>query len=247
MNFNEIPKFVVNLERRPDRLERIKKEMEYIGWDFELFKAIDKNSYMGISLSTLEILKIAKEKNYPRVMIIEDDCCVMPYAKELLSQLESSCEGLEFGILNLSPTHNRFINKSTTHELLLDMTNLPPKEEHLRDIYGANMIIYDSSIYDVMFGIQDHCFQSGEFFYALDDYAFQFVIQKYQSYCPILPIAPQGNDYSDISQGMYNNFYLQTYNWNLYCPIKIPSGFMNQDTNKEMRDKNEHKPFNYVG
>jgi len=31
MKFNDIPKFVVNLERRPDRLERVKKEMEYIG------------------------------------------------------------------------------------------------------------------------------------------------------------------------------------------------------------------------
>jgi GR25 family glycosyltransferase involved in LPS biosynthesis len=41
MNITNIPKFVVNLERRPDRLEKVKKELEYIGWDYEIFKAID--------------------------------------------------------------------------------------------------------------------------------------------------------------------------------------------------------------
>ena len=30
MKINNIPKFVVNLERRPDRLEKVKKEMEYV-------------------------------------------------------------------------------------------------------------------------------------------------------------------------------------------------------------------------
>ena len=30
INFNEIPKFVINLERRPDRLESVKKEFDYI-------------------------------------------------------------------------------------------------------------------------------------------------------------------------------------------------------------------------
>jgi len=79
MKFADIPKFVINLDRRPDRLESITKEMEYIGWDFERFAAIDTNSYMGITKSTFEIIKIAKERKYPRVMLIEDDCGFMPY------------------------------------------------------------------------------------------------------------------------------------------------------------------------
>ena len=52
MKFNEIPKFVVNLDRRPDRLEEITKEMKYLEWDFQRFPAIDTNSYMGITKST---------------------------------------------------------------------------------------------------------------------------------------------------------------------------------------------------
>jgi len=41
LDFNSIPKFVVNLDRRPDRLEHITNEMKYIGWDWERFPAID--------------------------------------------------------------------------------------------------------------------------------------------------------------------------------------------------------------
>jgi GR25 family glycosyltransferase involved in LPS biosynthesis len=246
MKFNDIPKFVVNLERRPDRLEKVKKELEYIGWDYEIFKAIDTNSYMGITRSILEIITIAKERNYPRVMIIEDDIGFMPYAKDFLSKLEEACEGLEFGILNLSPTLNRFINRSETNELLLDMTNLPAKPENLRDIYACNTLIIDSSVYDEMFKISEVAFQSGDFFYAIDDYIFQFIIQKYQSYCPILPVAPQGKDISNISDGEYNNFYLQTYNWNVFSPTKIPHEFLDQYKNQETRNNNEHKDFYYV-
>jgi GR25 family glycosyltransferase involved in LPS biosynthesis len=59
MKFQELPKFVINLESRPDRLEDIKFELEYVGWDFELFNAINRNSYMGCTLSHLEILRIS--------------------------------------------------------------------------------------------------------------------------------------------------------------------------------------------
>jgi GR25 family glycosyltransferase involved in LPS biosynthesis len=247
MKINNIPKFVVNLERRPDRLEKVKKEMEYVGWDYEVFKAIDTNSYMGITRSILEIIKIAKERKYPRVMVIEDDIGFMPYAKDFLDKLEKKCENLKFGVFNLCPTLNRYINISQENDMLLDMTNLPEKAEHLRDIYACNMIIFDESIYDELFNISETAFPSGDYFYAIDDYIFQFIIKNYQCYCPILPIAPQGNDLSNISDGVYNNFYLQTYNWNVFSPVKIPNEFMDQYNNQEIKNKKEHKEFYYVG
>jgi hypothetical protein len=239
MKLNEIPKFIVNLKRRPDRLERIKKQMEYLGWDYEVFEAIDTNSYMGITKSQLAIIQIAKEKGYSKVMIMEDDCEVMPYAKDFIEKLDGEIGNLTYAVLNLSPTLNRHINKADGFKYLLDMTNLPEKHDpNHRDIYAANMIIYDESIYDEMFKISEVAFQSGEFYYALDDFTFQFILQKYQSYCPIVPVCTQGNDWSDISQGNYNNFYLQTYNWNLFSPFKIPSHFCNAEHNKQKRDEN---------
>ena len=61
MRFKDIPKFVINLEKRPERLNEITQEMRYMSWDFETFKAIDMNGYMGCTLSHLEIFEIAKE------------------------------------------------------------------------------------------------------------------------------------------------------------------------------------------
>lgn len=247
MNFSEIPKFVINLDRRPDRMESITKEMQYIGWDFERFSAIDTNSYMGITKSTFEIIKIAKERKYPRVMMIEDDCGFMPYAKDLLTKIEESCPNLEFAMFNLSPTQNRPINVSKDYDILFDMTNTPEAPPEARGIYGANMVIYDESIYDKIFDIALTAFtNSGEYFFALDDYTYKFIVDKYQSYCPILPIAPQKTNYSNISEGVYNNWYMQTYNWNRWTPIKIPHEFMDQFKVQEMKDKNEHHKFYYV-
>ena len=34
MKFNDIPKFVVNLERRPDRLERVKELYGFATYDY---------------------------------------------------------------------------------------------------------------------------------------------------------------------------------------------------------------------
>jgi hypothetical protein len=151
MKFADIPKFVINLDRRPDRLESITKEMEYIGWDFERFAGIDTNSYMGITKSTFEIIKIAKERKYPRVMMIEDDCGFMPYSKDLLNQIEERCPNLEFAMFNLGPTQNRPINVSKDYDILYDMTNTPEAPPEARGIFGANMVIYDESIYDKIF------------------------------------------------------------------------------------------------
>ena len=61
INFNEIPKFVINLERRPDRLESVKKEFDYMGWNFERFNAVDTNSYEGCAYSHQEVAKIILE------------------------------------------------------------------------------------------------------------------------------------------------------------------------------------------
>ena len=239
MKICEIPKFVVNLKRRPDRLERFKKQMDYLGWDFEVFEAIDTNSYMGITKSQLAIIEIAKERGYKKVRIMEDDCEIMPYAHDFINKLDEELENLNYAILNLSPTLNRHINRAENSQYFLDMTNLPEKRDpNHRDIYAANMIVYDQSIYDEMFKISEVAFQSGEYYYALDDFTFQFIVQKFQSYCPIFPVCTQGNDWSDISQGNYNNFYLQTYNWNLFSPIKIPPQFTNAEINKQKREDN---------
>lgn len=245
MKFSEIPKFVINLTTRPDRLESIRKELKYLDWDFEVFEAINKNSYMGCTLSHLEIIRIAKEKGYKQVMVIEDDCIIMPYSKELIKKIENQTENLNFFVMNLSPTLNRPVNKSDNFDLLLDLTNVPPKPyEYLTETFATNMMIYDESIYDEMFKIADEQYPSGDYTEPIDGFLVKKIYPNFQSYCPVLPIGPQQNSYSDVSHGMYNNFYTQTYNWNLYSPVKIPSHYLNESNNKELKETNTHENYN---
>lgn len=245
MKFQELPKFVINLESRPDRLTDIKSELEYIGWDFELFNAINRNSYMGCTLSHLEILKISEERGYQRVMIIEDDCQFMPYSKSLLQELELQISEIDFGVMNLAPTLNRPVNISSKYSLLLDITNLPPKpNDRLTEIFATNILIYDFKVFDSVRAIKDYAFQSGDYVLPIDEHLVKNVYPKFQSYAPILPIAPQKNSYSDVSHGMYNNFYTQTYNWNQYSPIKINHKFLNQDTNNKFKEEKKHFHYN---
>lgn len=239
MKLIDIPKFVINLEKRPERLQEITQEMKYMSWDFEIFKGIDSNGYMGCTLSHLEIIKIAKEKKYPKVMVIEDDCVFMPYSKNLISQIENENNNIDYYVFNLSPTLNRPINLSEKSNLLLDLTNLPEKNnENFTETFATNILIYDEKIYDEMFKISEEKFQDGNYFYPIDGYLAKFIYPQFQSFCPKLPLAPQRSSYSDVSHGMYNNFYTQTYNWNLYSPVKIPSEFMDFGTNQKLKYEN---------
>jgi hypothetical protein len=36
MDINKIRKIVINLKKRPDRLEKFDQEMNYFGWDYEI-------------------------------------------------------------------------------------------------------------------------------------------------------------------------------------------------------------------
>jgi GR25 family glycosyltransferase involved in LPS biosynthesis len=242
MNFNDIPKFVINLERRKDRLGKISNEMKYMNWDFEVFKAIDENSFKGCSLSHSEIISIAKERNYPNVMVIEDDCTFMPYSRNLINNLNEHCRDLDFYILNMSPSFDRPVKKSSKYDLLLDLYDLPPLEPHHRGIYATNCIIYNEKSYDLVLEIlQSHNLN----FLAIDDFIYNTIFLNYQCYAPILPLAPQTLDWSDVSHGDYSNFYRQTYQWNLNTPFKIPNEFLDYDKNQVIKKMNIHKNFYY--
>jgi GR25 family glycosyltransferase involved in LPS biosynthesis len=243
MNITNIPKFVVNLERRPDRLEHIQKEMDYMGWDYELFKAVDLNNHGGCTLSHTEIIKIAKERGYDSVMVIEDDCTFLPYSKDLINKIETESGDFDFGIINLAPTLNRPVLRSEEQPLFLDITNLPPKKEYERGIFATNIMIYHKSIYDNVLEMEK---PENLGYYAIDDYIYQFILPIKQSYSPILPIAPQMSSWSDVSQGQYNNFYTQTYNWNLYSPCKIPSEYLHGTLTNDLKSIKQHKEFTYV-
>lgn len=242
---NNIKKFVINLKKRPDRLKTITNELEYLGWDFELFEGIDLGSYMGCALSHLELIELAIKKGYEEILIIEDDSCVMPYAKDLTQKLGDVIKTIDYGVINLSPTLNRPVNVSNVSDLLIDLTDLPEKtNQWLRETYSTNMILYHNSVYDKILSLKDLTYPSGGFQYPIDEFLALIVYPNHQSFASVLPVAPQYLSESDVSGGVYNNFYTQTYNWNLYSPTKIPGEFLNPSIVEEYKSQKRHVPFN---
>lgn len=96
--------FLINLERRSDRLEEFRAKADKIGFRFEVFNAFDgkkidedfvyngkkinitpnqyyfggfdnyAKSQLGCLLSHLGVLKLAKERGYKKFLVLEDDC-----------------------------------------------------------------------------------------------------------------------------------------------------------------------------
>jgi GR25 family glycosyltransferase involved in LPS biosynthesis len=219
----ETKKFVINLKRRPDRLDLVKKEFDYIGFDnVEIFEGVDKSSHVGCALSHLEIIKKAIDLKLENVIVFEDDIIFMPYAKSLIADINNVLQNISFSVLNFNPSIHRPLNISKENNLLIDLTNKPPKNENHRGVFGTGFMIYNKSIYEKMFEYNDY--------YAIDEFLENEIYSKYQSYTSILPICCQSNNISDVSGGnFYNNFYTQSYNWNNYCPQKIPQQYTDQD------------------
>jgi glycosyl transferase family 25 len=101
--------FYINCEHRTDRKESIESVFKLVNFNnYERINAyyIPKNGALGCAKSHLMALKIAKEKNYKNVLILEDDF-----------------------ILNINPTLfnqniKRFFNKSLNWDVLMLSSNL---------------------------------------------------------------------------------------------------------------------------
>ena len=66
--------YVINLDRRPDRLKEITKELDDIGLTFKRFPGIDrKPGIYGCGMSHLAVLKEARRLGLKNVLIFEDD------------------------------------------------------------------------------------------------------------------------------------------------------------------------------
>ena len=68
--------FYINLDKREDRKEEFMREMEKIDWKAERFSGFyyePPKGIVGCTKSHLEVLKLAKQRGYPNVLICEDD------------------------------------------------------------------------------------------------------------------------------------------------------------------------------
>lgn len=239
INFNEIPKFVINLERRPDRLESITKEFEYMGWDFERFNAIDTNSYEGCAYSHQKIAKIILERGYEYAMVFEDDVFFMPYVKKLIPLIEEELNNNEWYFFHFAPSIHRPLSKFS--ENLVDLTKLPPKDKDKhRGIFGTSGFILTKKACEyIVKWDTNEIIENSHIQIPIDEFLDRAVYPNMQSFSAKLPLVVQKQDYSDINKTIDSNFYIMTYNWNGYFPDKLDAKYMDYNKCLELRKNNE--------
>jgi glycosyl transferase family 25 len=125
---NFIDKIIyINLNKRVDRCELIEKELSNYNLDYERFEAIECTDFgtYGCGLSHLSVLKIAKERNYKNILILEDDFEFIVtkevFEKNLTEFFESN---IDYNVCMLSYNLNDFleIDNSVVNKILFSQT-----------------------------------------------------------------------------------------------------------------------------
>jgi len=235
MKFSEIKKFVINLDRRNDRFEHFKSEMDWIGWDFERFSAVDTNSYIGCALSHQKIAETCLNLEGDYFMFIEDDIFFMPYAKEQIQKCENELSSRYFDFFHLAPSLHRPVNNLT--ENLMDLTNLPPKDENKhREVFGTSAFIVNKKVCEYILNWDTNKYiENSHRQLPIDEYIAKSIYPNLISLSSTLPIVTQTNNFSDIGNQFYNNHYTMTYNWNVYTDNKLTNHLMDLDYCKNIR------------
>jgi GR25 family glycosyltransferase involved in LPS biosynthesis len=228
----DIPKFVINLDRKTDRLESVDREMKYIGWEYERFSAVDTDSYVGCAMSYMKLAQLAIDRKYDHIMIFEDDIFFMPYAKDTMDTLDNELfnKTKNWDIFHFGPSLNRPIDYSSVNKNLLDMTNTPPKQENHTGIYNTCGLILSKNTFEFLLGWNTNEYTDNSHMHKpIDVYLDCVGYSLFQTYTYKLPLAVQKNGYSDINKTFDNNYFLIAYNWGVYTPEKLSQHYLNQD------------------
>lgn len=93
--------FYINLDSRTDRREQFEEECRKMNLEIERFPAITRNpGALGCSYSHRNVVALAKNRNYPYVMIFEDDFEFLISREEFDTVLASLPE--DFDVIMLS-------------------------------------------------------------------------------------------------------------------------------------------------
>lgn len=218
INIDDIKKIVINLKRRPDRLENFDREMNYIGWDYDIFEAVENIVDVdGCALSHVKVVENFLKTDDEHIMILEDDCFFMPYAKNQLEKSLKELNNLEWDFFNLGPSLHRPINNYSDN--LLDLTNLPPKDNHHSGIYGLACYIINRKFGEefVKFKIESQK--------PIDVYLDEDVFHNFKCFAPSMPVITQRNGFSDnVKKTDYYHYFI-LHKWNLYCENKINTSY----------------------
>jgi hypothetical protein len=145
MNLSKIPKYVVNLPNRTDRLGSFVREIHktFINKDFTIIDGIIKETgRAGIWQAFKNCIQDAKNKNYSEILFMEDDVVfrdgTYKYAQECFKSLPDDWDILLGGISGAKELieYNNYWNKTI-------------------DFTGGHCMIISSKIFDNLLNIEE--------------------------------------------------------------------------------------------
>lgn len=210
--------YVLNLDRRSDRLEKTKSKLNKLGIKFKRFSAIDGNNLYGdydftnfvvgkgmlenkyalaCFKSHIEIVKDAKLNNYNRILIFEDDILISKDIHIHIQKLKNikNWKLLYFGSSqydwNVQFIEDFFISKKT---------------------HGTFAYAIDSSIYDDIINLDNNNNNNNTIDYLLTNIQYKYYGDCYTFY-PNICIADVSN--SDIRKETNQELHNKKMRWDL--------------------------------
>lgn len=182
----------INLLKRVDRREEIENELNTFGLHYERFEAIETPGFgiLGCGLSHLSVLKLAKERQYNNILILEDDFTFIVTKEEFEKQLTMFFStNIDYNVCMIS--YN--LSKKTDSEYDFLWKSL--------DVQTASGYIINSNYYDKLIDLYEWAMPLLEQTKAHWLYANDVVWKKYQLndnwYCFKTRIGKQRPSWSD--------------------------------------------------
>jgi glycosyl transferase family 25 len=198
--------FYINLESRPDRKIHVERQLELVGLkNSTRFNAIKmKNGAIGCSLSHLKCIELAKENNWPYVLICEDDIEFLNpelFIKQMNGFLTSIHQDWDVVLLAGN-------NKSTFQEVNSYCVKVNSCQTTTG--YIVKNHYFDILMENIKLGIKKFIkSQYNKNLYAIDKY--WFILQQKDIWYLIIPLTVvQREDYSDIEKKRINYKKLMT-------------------------------------
>ncbi len=140
--------YYINLEERTDRKKHIEKQLDTLGWCYERFNAIKaKSGRVGCSMSHLKLLTMAKEKNLPYIVIIEDDIHFTDIQKFNVLYKHFVDTNIDYDVYLLAGNLRPPVQKFTPHILKISLS-------YTTTGYIVRQHYYDVLIQNIKDGIQ---------------------------------------------------------------------------------------------
>lgn len=194
LNFASIPKYCINLKRRPDRKESAQEQFAKIGIEVEFVDAVDAKTtpitMTGHYANILSQLSIIEKATAEYIFICEDDIKFCDDFWLRMKYIERS--NIEFDLFYVGGWH-------------MDMTGLEQIDPYLYKVTrmaGSHGIILRNTTYQfITETIKDQ--------YGMDQYLSDVLLKKFRGLAFIPVLAGTIDSFSDIADG--NRDYNQSF------------------------------------